>query len=1125
MRPHPALTCVCLPILLACFAVAASARAEVRQWRTADGRARVTAELVGRDAGQVSLRRQDSGKVVRVATAILSEADRAYLASLPGGQHAARMAGFDPSLYRGLMTHQGVPIATASGLTIKGFTTYAERATAIETLWNHLVLPPQAERVEQALEAGSANQMQDASLWGPLGVAEKLYAGFESTHRGDTLRTGDEFARSARMAKAAAQALPRWVATAPALPLKLHLYRRVTLREYNFAQRHFPLKGGDLLPTTIEGVHLRYANETKPPTAAPMSPADAQAFTARSPQRRLHALTTITVQKVTPAGDYNSNAFVRLEQIAFYADADLTQRVHVVRYDQAPATPPAVAVNTAPASEGSGPGHAPGADNPAPAPDARMRELAKQHGLPVREGLPWYDSENVAEQWGARNATRTPWGKLMDLIEITRTPDLLGLSRLDAAPVVLDRTPFYQQANDRLENYAKRFLFHHFDPQTVSRYITLQNYKATMQPRDWRGATQFEREDLQREFINRYRAAIEESGVRLPVRLLYSHRVSLHGYDQRQRGFPLDDKGAFRSIALPSPISVTQRSQHVPVTPFETPWLLPMDAQQARQWVGRRGQGVGRPATAYMAYAVTLDAVPALRGAGADRAPLVATVHRATLYEDPQLAKPLHRFEVHSHGAPALVLDQADTQQTPHATTPADPLLIPGLLAAESPQPFSDDAWRTAYRTVVKTDAERYESVYGYYRDRMRIASANAYNAQRGRPLVEYVNTAPHPLLSDPAAPRWLFPPGSEPLQDQPQQWSPAFRQRLAGHLSRHAKQAKSLNLWVRVDVAHGAPKLGWNHDSAAAAQLANQSGARAVLQWDAALTKDNRAAGAQLYPSAAGHTRRVALALSLNGRDILHQLSAEEHAQLTREQTESWAEISVTLVGAELAAGNSSAELLAIRGRPARVVIHQVDHAAPLGQQATRSQRRGVVADRQLANTHAPPVQKLAKRQPVQVGPTPQELQEKQKRQTALAIQQSVVKRRAQASRWASVTGTANADQQAAPRRVTQPPVAQRAVAQRTAAQSSGTQPSVPLAPAFGADALQAPPAALPHVQPPRVGVVGWVLGAVLWAFWLTLRLTVLTLVAAGLWATRTHWLPALRGVTTRIQDARGNS
>ncbi|MEN0111434.1 MAG: hypothetical protein AAF805_11995, partial [Planctomycetota bacterium] len=913
-------------LLASLGAWATAAGQEPRTWTAASSGKTIRATLLEQGDGFVTLRVVGSDKPSRVPIDRFSEADRSYLATLRGVAPGSAAAAVDASLYRGMMTHNGLPIANQSALRVAGFTTTNERISGPRTFWNHLLLSSEGDRVRRALEAAEKNRLRGSGLHSAFEVAANLYEGFESTAPRDRLPGTDEFAVAERARRVREEALPRWLATAPEAPVEVLLHDRIVLGSYDFENERFPIDGGHrAIPSSLQGTDLRWERAPKLPSTLPMRREEARRIASGDGTLRAHVLATVRVEEIAITDDYSSVAFCRLERIDVYLDDELTTRVHTVRYGDA--DPDAVAAATegnAAIADAAAAGRA-GADDL----DGRMLALAKKHGLPVRLGLPWFESPGARLRRDSRIDMSTPWGRFMDLVELSRTADWLGLSAFEPAPTPHDSSTFAHEAADRLEQYGQAFVFHHFPPQKVSRYVETWLRQGVTIPNGWRGADQFGRDDLKRDFIERHRAEIERAGIDLPLRLVWSHHVELSGYDPARGAFPLGSHGPLQTLQLPVPISHKRAwMDDIPVVPFDEPCLLPMDRDAARGFVRRRSAAGGQPGGAFIAYTVRLEPVAATRETPYGRLPLIATVEAIRFYDDVDLTRLLYEHPVVSAEPCLLVRPASPDEYAPQTASPADPVLLPALIAANASEPFDRDGWETALRLLRASEEASHDEIHGYYSKRLEAARINSNLLDRGGRAREYVNTEPHPAVAEPNRPRRLLPVGMPDRNWPIERWPAAFRQRFEDHLRAYGESVRAIEINVSVSVNDGEVRPILAEDHRVADYVAATEGVQTATVFSSQLAPLEARFGVGGAPTtAAGGRRHVSLALSLSHRDLMAQLSEEQRLALARDQAATRIEMTIDLDGVDLVNEGDSGESVMLRGTPRTLSAYQIDH------------------------------------------------------------------------------------------------------------------------------------------------------------------------------------------------------
>lgn len=959
-----------------------------RTWTTANGRSSVVANFLGVDDGKVVLRREDNQKVVRVPINILSDADQNFVRSKqsnttgeppemdrPSKQSieqsveqsvertkpasSATDPGLDVSLYRGLMTFEGKPVVTVSPLQLDGFTNTSDRHRSIDAFWNHLIFSVDPDRTGDMIDAVAAGSPFDVERALQDKAVRSLYSFFVATSRGDTWRGGNEFQQSARAKKVKSRAFPRWVETMPQLPITVAFYDRFRAERYVIAEEHFLIPAGvSMIPTARDGVQFRYAVEHDQPITVPVPRAKAEAFVASSRSRYINCLTTIQIDRVEYGG-LGVMAFCQLKQIEFFGDDQLKNRLHVRHFDAAPAGP---SKQTDPADSDVKDGREvvetndrTGADSL----DARMLALAKQLQLPVHNGLPWFDvrRERGSGRFGTRRPARTRWATLMDLVELGRTPDMLGLSAFDPTDTDDTDDPAAMAAavetKRRFETYCKNFIFYHFEPAVVAKYITTRSYRATPQPGQWAGKTQFDREDLQIEFIKKYRDRIQDSAVRLPLKISFSINATINGYDRAIGGFPIRHEGVLSGISLPMPISINQRNQDITVVPFDMPCFLPVDEAEARRMAGRIADSGNKMGEILIAYTLRIDSLPAARQSPEDPLPLIASVEAVEMFADEELKQSLHRVEPQSHRRSALSGTLSADDYVKHDAPANDPLLVAGWIAAQSTSPFNDAGWDRAFNAIARSDDDHWNAIRQHYGERIRSASANAFGIGRGQPARPYVNTMPHPFLDSPAVMPAFAPPYLKTDRWRSEQFSDELRQRIHDHLASHGKSVRAIKLTLPVDRRGDRVSVGLNPDTRISDFVASDQSARSATPLSGQLwTSGPNASGGAGLTGPDGRNRIASLLLPYSSDELMAQLSDAHRDSLSRENTESFAEILVRIDKVELLPlGQGQGELVAVRGTPERLTVRQIDRSKPFDESKSFQEQLDVVVDLPLAN------------------------------------------------------------------------------------------------------------------------------------------------------------------------------
>lgn len=364
---------------------------------------------------------------------------------------------------------------------------------------------------------------------------------------------------------------------------------------------------------------------------------------------------------------------------------------------------------TAPAPEAAAPTATPSSATSAP--PSATSAAAAQAGLRVVRGRPLLIFEGwtgVIESEGiATAADVAAMDRFLDYIRIGLNPDIARASSPGAGRQA-------HHMDSRARCVANRILAPDARGEVLQPQVDPMS--GDKQFRAWKGAPDFRGAggnefELQRakERFNELLPGLVAEAPRLPMKFVLIDQVLLRTYDQDQGGFPFTPP----DLTLRKSACLGIDSDYLPVA-TKLPSLLAMSPEAGEALIQRIpvNAGSSRPERkAFIAVELTLSAAPEnpLRGKLTDETlvPMKIDIDSVALYEDPDLERQLHSFNVDAP-APAVLL-----AGLPERIPVADPVMLNeetvALLVLKSHgDVLSPEAWNLLARLHSDSDGHYY---------------------------------------------------------------------------------------------------------------------------------------------------------------------------------------------------------------------------------------------------------------------------------------------------------------------------------------------------------------------------------------------------------------------------------
>jgi hypothetical protein len=237
------------------------------------------------------------------------------------------------------------------------------------------------------------------------------------------------------------------------------------------------------------------------------------------------------------------------------------------------------------------------------------------------------------------------------------------------------------------------------------------------------GSNEFEVDRARKRFATEFLPQIVANAPRLPLEFVYVSRVYLKSYDIQNGGFPLSGiphtRGTKSSVGRELELPRTQclaagATEYLPFA-IELPMFWTLAPQTAEQQIISRIPRNSMGRKVFAATAFTLAAAPSARvndeydGYQSSLIPLTVTVKSLGLYEDPDLERLLHTFELEAPPFPAVLL----TGVPEKVPTPKQVILneetVTLLLLKERGDVLDPKAWETLANLHLRNDQAYYQ--------------------------------------------------------------------------------------------------------------------------------------------------------------------------------------------------------------------------------------------------------------------------------------------------------------------------------------------------------------------------------------------------------------------------------